>query len=275
MRLDNPVTVNLLREHPHDAARVLEELAPDAAAELLEALPVNLAAPVLKDMLTRNAADCLAEMSTSAVEELLAEMPEAIVARILRITDPLRVQQLLKKMRVKQRTLVEYQMHFRDGTVGALMDVAILLLPEEISIAHALRRIERGQGDDTGELFVVDEANHLVGMVRVESLLRADRRARIESVMTRGVPSLSVQANIEGLQEHPAWQSYRCLPVTERDHTVVGVLRYPVLTTALIKLEGLMDQTAVAPHLSLVEMCWIVLAELITSVTPMISRRLR
>jgi magnesium transporter len=273
VKVNNPLTSNLLREHPHDAARVLEELPAASAAELLETLPVNLAAPVLGDMLTRYAAECLACMDISAAQDLLAELPEALSARLLRLLNPVRRHQLLRKLRLKQRTLIEYQMSFREGSVGAFMDVAPLLLPDGITIAHAWRRIERSPGGDAAEIFVVDDNNHLSGAVRAEALLRSERHAPIASIMLRSVPSLSVQANIRGLDEHVGWRNFRSLPVTDRDHTVLGVLSYTALVSALRRIDGIDPEADEQPVLSIVEMSWIVLADLISSIAPLMGRR--
>jgi len=226
MKNDYPLSVEFIRTYPFDAARVLEEIAVDDVAVLFNDLAAELSAPVLAAMLPDRAALSLQAMDSTAAAKLLSEIASAQAARIYRLLTSETRLVLTKLMSAKTRRRIDHFANYAAISAGDLMEPNAPMLPADVTVAEAVRRIERFDQAVACEVYVVDDAHRLVGQLELGRLLIADHHTKVKDVMNRRPQPLAVRASAEALLSHPGWQRRRRLPVVERDNTLVGVLDY-------------------------------------------------
>ncbi len=222
-----PLSVEFIRRYPVEAARVLERLSADDVAALLNPMPAELIAALIASMLPERAASCIESMEDAPASRLLMEMPLTHSARIFRMF-PESTQQRLHAllpdtMCHKLRGFLNYELL----SVGNLMDPVVNMLPEAITVAEAIRRIERFHHPASCELYVVDELHRLLGVIELGKLLISNHHARLRDIMNNKSQPLFAHTAIDAsLLSHPGWASRRRLPVVERDNTLIGILAY-------------------------------------------------
>ena len=262
MKIDNPLSREFLQEFPSEAARILEQVSAEHVAALLHELPIQRSVPVLAAMLSRNAANCLVQMDTEVAAKFLDELPINSASRIYRILPADRQTALAAALPHKTRHKLDHYLIYPAISVGALLDPQVDMLPVNITVADALRRLERLDHPPSNEVYLVDEAHHLVGSVDVGRLLGSRHQLRVAEIMTRKPPTLSVHATTESLLSHPGWLQRRRLPVVERDNTLIGVLHYATMQAAAQETGETTQVDPLARLLSLAGLYWLSVAQI-------------
>ena len=190
----------LLRLHPMDSADVLEEMEDEDAAELAELLPSEQLADILDEMESDEAADVLGDLSQKKVTETLHEMEE-----------PDDVIPLLR---------------YPDDTAGGLMTPAVISLHQNWTAEQALAELRRvgPQSESTYYLFVVDEADRLLGVIGLRDLVTTPIDMLISERMKTDVVSVPVFTDQEECARTLSHHGYMALPVVDEIGRLLGVI---------------------------------------------------
>ena len=265
MNVDNPLSREFLLRYPVESARVLEQVSAEHVAALLDVMPSAVVAPVVVAMLPETAAACLALMDARLSAKLLAELPALTAAHVYRLLTAVKRDELSGFLSDKTQTQLRRRLKFRSASAGALLDLGIDRLPDNITVAEAIRRIERLGHPVNCEIYIIDDAHHLVGIVELGRLLASNHDVRIRDIMNRKLQTVSVHATAESLLLHPAWATRHRLPAVERDNSLVGVLDYNCLREALGDGGATAARDPMENLISLAGLYWLSMAQLLDS----------
>ena len=94
--------------------------------------------------------------------------------------------------------------------------------------------LEKMRIDKVDSLIVIDEDNHLVGIVRARSILNsADKSLPVETVMTPARVTADTEENIVSLLEKINGLNISNIPVTDRDNRLAGLITNSSLVTTM------------------------------------------
>ena len=264
MKVDSPLSKEFLLCHPLEAARALELVSAEHVAALFNDLAAEIVSPVLASMLPNMAAGCLTRMEAPTAAKLVTEMPVTHAARIYRLLQPAKQEELSSHLSDKTQRRLRRSLDYSSLSAGDLMDPNVIMLPDDLTVADAIRRIERHSHAVSCEIYVVDSSHHLLGVIDLGKLLTSSHPVRLRDIMTRTVRLVPAHASAENLLSHPGWATRRKLPVVERDNTLVGVLDY-------MRMQEATGESAVGNHdpsqnlLSLVSLYWLSMIKLLDS----------
>lgn len=266
MKVDNPLSRDFLVRYPVEAARTLEQVSASHVTALFSELPLQTGAPVMAAMLPGKAASCLASMTDVSASKLLAELPVASAARIYRLLSESK--QNLVSVHLSQKVLTQIQRYldYPSTSVGALLDSMIEMLPQNVTVAEAMRHIERLEHSISNELYIIDDGHELVGMVDLGKLLTSNRNARLGNIMSRKTQPIYAHVTAQSLLSHPGWVTRRRLPVIDRDNTLLGVLHYTSLLDSAGDMDSRHSRDPLENLLSLASLYWLSVAQLMDSV---------
>ena len=199
--LESPDQVTLLNFFdPTETADFLEEMDDEDAAALAELIPSDQLADILDEMEDDEAADILGDLSAEKAAEILREMEE-----------PEEVIPLLR---------------FPDDTAGGLMTRSVITLHPQWTAGDALAELRRQgpRSDSTYYLFVVDDANLLLGVVGLRELATAPTEALVANLMTTDVISVPVTTDQEECAQILSRHGYLALPVVDEIGSFLGVI---------------------------------------------------
>jgi magnesium transporter len=229
----NGLSVAFATAHPADAARVLTELAPADAAAFLSALEPDAAAPVLRHMGPVPCARVLTQLDEVRAVALIGTLGAQAAALLLQQLPAERQARVLAQLPVASAMAVRMLTGYPQGTCGASMHPGPLALTADTPVPDALDQARRFDGEIGDSLFIIDDRYRLRGVVGLGDLLRAPPRAALTAVMRAPEHTLSALARLSSVAEHPGWDSYRVLPVLEREERLVGALDRRTLWAAL------------------------------------------
>jgi len=189
---------NLVQKlHVVELQKLLDTLHPADVADILEALP-RVERLVVWDLVkTDREGEILLEVSDAVRETLIAHMDEdELVAATGQLdTDEIAdlapdlprevIQDVFQSLSPDERDQLRAAMSYEEGTVGALMDFDMISIREDVTLEVVLDNLRRldEMPDHTDQLFVVDRAGELKGLVPVNRLLVNDTGTAVTAVM--------------------------------------------------------------------------------------------
>ena len=184
------------------AADTIEELDPELGAAVISAMDVEDAADIIEEMESDEAADLLAELPPEQAEDILEAMEEDEAEEV--------------------RELLQYQ----EDTAGGIMTNEYVSLPPTLTVSEALARL---RGADLPEfsyyLYLLDDAETLLGVVSLRGLLQAPDDQTLGEIMIPAASLFTAQATEPAREVAETMLHYDLLamPVLE-DGRLVGIV---------------------------------------------------
>ncbi len=241
----------------------LESLHPADVAFILEALPLDDRLVVWNLVKAERDGEILLEVSDAVRATLIADMePEELVAATEQL-DPEEIADLapdlpeeviedvFQALETVEREQLRAAMSYPEDSVGALMDFDMVQVREDVTLEVVLRYLRRLDElpDHTDQLFVVDRAEVLKGVLPVMRVLVTDPETLVADVMEQDAVRLTPSQSAEDASQ--AFERYDLVSaavVDERGHligrvtvnTVVDYIR-DQSDTEMLNLAGLRE----------------------------------
>jgi sporulation protein YlmC with PRC-barrel domain/CBS domain-containing protein len=227
----------LSKLHPSDIAAILEELAPsereaiftslpeETAAETLEEVGPKLQRELVEGLDSEKAADIIEEMDPAAAADLLAELSDA------------HSEAILEEMEPEERQDVEELLEHEETSAAGRMTTDYVSVLEGATVAdtvEALRAFE-GDPDTITEVYLLDEAEHLKGVVPLARLLIAQPGTAVASLSEGHNVSCGVNARDSDVAELFDKYNLRSLPVVDKQGKVVGAIHAEQVIAQLLE----------------------------------------
>ncbi len=232
--------VETLLHKSHQAAlkQKLAQLHSADIAYILEALPLeqrlavwNLVGPELDGQILLDVSDAVREtlISDMNTEELLSATGQLDTDEIADLAPDLPdevMQELLESLNDQNRQRLQSVLAYEEDTVAALMDFGMVTIREDITLGGVLRYLRR-RGDlpeHTDKLFVVDDNNHLKGVLPLKRLVTHNPDKPVSEVMSKDLVYFHLDDDAEDAAR--AFERYDLVsaPVVDREHKLQGRL---------------------------------------------------
>nr|HQU28816.1 CBS domain-containing protein [Nitrospirales bacterium] len=180
---------------------------------------------------------CLPVSTAKVIEELPQEVGSDVLSSmnatsaigVLRqFDDPLR-QEILDRLDNPMGATLRRALRYSPNTAGSLADPRVFTLPPDIQVEEAIDRIRTYGQKAMYYIYVIDRDGKLEGVVTLRQLLVDTSHHLVGSVMEAQITTLSAEANLEEILQHPEWSRFHTLPVVDRWGTFFGALRYRML----------------------------------------------
>ena len=190
-----------------DAARVMGSLDDQTAADALEHLDADTQRAIIDDLGTERAADIIEEMDSDDAADLLGDLPAEQQAQLLAEMDAETAHDL--------RELVSYN----ENTAGGLMTTDYVWIYPHRTISATIEKIREiaPQTEFVYYLYVTDQAEKLLGVISLRTLLLARPHATVDDVMETDIVSVRADANAEDVASLIARYDLMAVPVLDDD----------------------------------------------------------
>src|SRR2546425_10421510 len=211
--------------HPADVSRVIRALSRDDQVRLFRLLS------------PQHAGEVLAELDDPTLRELVGSLPELEVSRVLDRMPPEQVvdvveelareqaEEILELMEEEKSEEVQELLEPTEGTAGRLMSPEFVAVREEATVAQAIEHIRKAaSGEGAFYLYVVDDHDHLVGVVPLHRLLAADAATPIRAIRTDEVESVRVDTDQEEVARRVQHYNLIQIPVVDVNRRLLGTI---------------------------------------------------
>src|SRR5262245_52401575 len=209
--------------HPADVSRVIRELPRDDQVRLFRLLS------------PQHAGEVLAELDDPTLRELVGSLPEVEVSRVLdrmppeQVVDVVeelpkeRADEILELMEEEKSEEVQELLEYREGTAGRLMSPEFVAVREDANVSEAIEHIRKAAtGEGAFYLYVVDDHDHLVGVVPLHRLLAADAATPVRAIRSDEVESVRVDTDQEEVARLVQHYNLIQVPVVDVNRRLLG-----------------------------------------------------
>ncbi|MEZ5403800.1 MAG: CBS domain-containing protein [Bryobacteraceae bacterium] len=218
-----------LRDHPEQAARELERIAPEECAAILADHSPDHAAPVLHAMAAIAGAEALELMETPSAIALLCRIPAGLATVLLRrISLPSR-ESLLLACPDPWGTAIRECARVPGLSVGAMMETRAPVFPEDWTVAEVRDRLTARPALFAGDIFVTDRDHRLRGRIELRRLFEHGGNRALSGILQPDVPTVAIHGAVRFLHDDPLWERCDVLPVVDGGGLFAGVLSHRAL----------------------------------------------
>ena len=227
----DPIKLKIAHEklsklHPADIGEILNQMDPAHRKEVLDSLDLETAAGALAEADEDVQVAALQHMDEERAADILEEMGADEAADVLGDMDRLHRADLLGRMDADDREEVEELLEYHDATAGGLMTNEFVAIRRDLTAQQTIERLRElePEAETIYYVYVVDEGEHLVGVISLRDLIIARPECPIETFMETQVKSLHVNASAQDVARRFERYKLLALPVVDDDHRLQGIV---------------------------------------------------
>lgn len=213
---------------PGDISSIMMELNEKEQSSVFSILVQHdrrLAAETLKVLGVEPGLDLLTQISSEEISKVLQELETDSATVFVSALPEENAQEVLEQMDVEESAEVQHLLQYKEDTAGRIMTPSVFALFEDLSVSEAIHTIQTAKELEViFYLYVVDERNHLVGVVSVRELLIAPPSTPLKKIMTTDVISVATETDQEEVAREVALYDLLAIPVVDQENKLVGVV---------------------------------------------------
>ena len=222
---DDRLTDILADAHAADVASVMRELPLPDQVRILRLLAPQHAGEVLSELDDQTRLDLVRALDEHEVSRILDHMPPGHVVEVVEELPREQAEKILDLMEEEKSEEVHELLEHGEGTAGRLMSTTLVAVHEGLTVAQAIEHIRKSaSGDDAFYLYVVDDHEHLVGLVPLHRLLTADPATPVRLIRDEDVESVRVDTDQEEVARLVQRYNLREVPVVDGSHRLLGTI---------------------------------------------------
>ncbi|RLA91372.1 MAG: magnesium transporter [Deltaproteobacteria bacterium] len=192
--------VNLLSDAAR-AAEVFREVDPSLATALLQDLPPEKVIEILQQMPPDDAAEL--------IDRLPSEMAESVMTGLQK----------------EEAEDLEELLSYPEETAGRIMNPNCFALHEETTVKEAIEAVQKASDVEmVFYIYVVDDRNHLVGVVSLRQLLTSPPHRRLRDIMNPEVISVKAHQDQEEVARVVEKYNVLAVPVVDDENKLLGFI---------------------------------------------------
>ncbi len=212
--------------HPADLADVIALLHEDDRLRLIELLGGALPADVLPELDANLTEEVVSAMRPEAVAEAVSELDTDDAAFILEDLDEDVRADILSKTAVTDRLALNQAFDFEEESAGRLMQREVFAAPAYWTVGQNIDRLRGSEvlPDRFYEVFVVAPAFKPIGSVPLSTLLKTQRDATIDTIMSEDLTVIPVSMDQEDVAYKFEQYNLISAPVVDEAERLVGMI---------------------------------------------------
>ena len=215
----------LEESHAADVATVLRELPLGDQVQLFRLLTPLHAGNVLSELDDATRTELVRALDEVEISRILDRMPSDHVVEVVEELPREEADKLLDLMQEEKSEEVHELLEYGEKTAGRIMSTGFIAVYESATVARAIEHIRKSAtGDNAFYLYVLDEHEHLVGLVPLHRLLAADPATPIGAVRSEAVQTVSVDTDQEQVAQLARRYNLVEVPVVDGNRRLLGAI---------------------------------------------------
>lgn len=218
---------DLENAHPADAALHLGNLPIDERLRAVTSLPVQEAADSIVEMDRHDRIELLRSLPIEVTADIVAAMALDDAADVLEELGYEYRDSLLKRMSREEAAEIKSLMAFDPDTAGGVMNTELLVLDEKLMVDQAIQII-RKEVEDTEipyYAYIVDDSEHLIGVLSMRDLLLSKPRTVLGDLIGRqSLVSVTFDVDKEEVAHLISHYNFLAIPVVDYSDKLLGVV---------------------------------------------------
>ncbi|MDA3904283.1 MAG: magnesium transporter [Desulfuromusa sp.] len=196
--------------------RLFTLLRPEDAADVIEDISDTQAADIIDDLAPQQAAAILEELDSDHVADLLGELDEDDANAII------------EQMATEEAEEARLFLNYAPNTAGGLMVSEYLDYHHDQKVQDVLDDLQANREEyadyDVQYVYVTNDENHLMGVLRMRDLLFPKRTAKLGKLMISNPYRVSADASLDDLRNFFEEHNLFGVPVVDAESRLLGVV---------------------------------------------------
>jgi Mg/Co/Ni transporter MgtE len=165
-------------------------------------------------------------MDKEMISDILEEMPPDEAADILGDMSEEKSEELLSLMEKEDAEEVKDLLSYEEDTAGGLMTSEFLDFSPDMTVDQTMTDIRLLVPDVEFiyYIYVVDENDHILGIVTLKKLLTSPLNRTLQEIMTQNVKSVHFDTGRKEIAEMISKYDFNALPVVDDDNKILGII---------------------------------------------------
>lgn len=227
----------LYAQHPADLADVVDRLDDEDKLRVFRLLSPSLAAAVLSETSVTATRELLHQLSEAEARALFERMSPDDIVEILGEDMPDYQQQLLASMTPADANEARALLTFPPRSAGRLMTDQFVRVRPELTAAEALALLRQvgTNVEAITDLYALDNAQRLIGVVSLRNLLVAPPNCQLTNLLQPDIVSVAPETDQEEVARLVSQYDLLSLPVVAADRRMLGIITVDDVIDVLVQ----------------------------------------
>jgi len=222
---DDRLAAVLEDAHAADVSAALRELDVADQVRVFRLLGADQAAAVLAELDDATQREVLHALDEREMSRILERMPAEHVVEVVDELPREEAEKILDLMEEEKSEEVQELLEYSEGTAGRLMSPHFVAVHEAATVGQAIEHIRKAtSGDDAFYVYVVDDHDHLVGLVPLHRLITADPGTPVHVIRNEDVVSVTVDTDQEEVARLVQRYDLVQVPVVDGRRRLLGTI---------------------------------------------------
>jgi len=229
--------------HPADIADLLEEMDYKRRANFIDHLDDQQAVDALAEMDLDSQVEIIEQMDEQRASDLLEEMAPDEAADILVELTAEKSEGLLKLMEEDDAEEMRELMQYEEGTAGALMTTEFIAFSAELTTDEVINQLRKlaPEAETIYYLYVIDQDEHLQGVLSLRELIVASPEATLRELMHKKLLAVHPEDDHQRVAEVINKYGLLAVPVLDEEGIILGIVTVDDILDILIPERGKLD----------------------------------
>lgn len=212
--------------HPEDIADVMEDLSHKERELIFKNLDKKKAVRTLIGAEPRIQESVLGKMKTESIKDLLSDIPVDQAAEIIGMMTKQKAGELLSVMRPDVASKIQSILKYPVESAAAIMKTFFIAVPEDKTAQDTIDMLRKmaPSSETMYHVYVVDDKNHLVGVLSIRQLLISPPGQKVSEIMKKDVIHVHLSTLKREIAKLIAKYDLFVLPVVNKDNVICGVV---------------------------------------------------
>ena len=216
----------LTEMHPVDMAEIISQVSVQERSTLLNAMDEETAGDVIHELDEETRVNIIKQMEPEKAADVLEAMDPDEAADVLQDLPEREAQELLSLMDKEEAEDVQELLEHDEDTAGGLMTTDYLSFSPDMTAEEAMKEIRLLAPDVEliYYLYVLDNAEHLLGVLSLKDLIMASPQAILEGIIKTNPKKVLVAADKKEVAEMVSKYNLIAIPVVDEEDHLLGII---------------------------------------------------
>lgn len=212
--------------HPADIADIISQVSHDEGAAFLKNLDVDVAAETLSELSAETQVELIRGMDTEKASDIIEMMPPDEAADVLGDLPAEKAKEILEHIEKEEAEDIQELLGHEEDTAGGLMTNVFIAYPPGMTVREAIAKFRQDaqEMETVYYIYLVDEAERLVGVVSLRELLLAEPDTSLSEIMETKIKTVTPDEDEKVVAKITAKYNLVALPVVDSDGVLLGVV---------------------------------------------------
>jgi len=214
-----------LKTHSADTAVLFRHFSSDEQFFLFKEMDTEYAAEVTRELDETLIVELLTQFDARYIVNILKHVPSDDEADIVGLLPEELSDEIFNLLKEEETTALEDLLKYDPTTAGGLMTPEYFALTEDTTLEGAINALHESEDAEMAfYLYVVDDRNHLIGVVSLRQLITNPPKKRLSEIMNE--TPITVTTEIEQGEVAKLVSRYNiiAIPVVDKENKLLGII---------------------------------------------------